>query len=110
LGLFPGLNAAVGDAFVAMLDWSWPRIAPRVEAAARVIAEAVRPEPPLTLRTPDGELITGLVVLNRGQALLFIGIREHGPHTAHPPPLRDAFHEDSVWSSEMRVDPYRRHR
>lgn len=56
MALFRGLSGAIGDAFVTTLDWSWPRIAPRVVAAARVIAvDAVRPEPPMTLRTLDAE-------------------------------------------------------
>jgi hypothetical protein len=94
---------------VALLDWSWPRIAPQVEVAARVIADAVRPEPPMSLRTLDGELVTGLVVLNRGQALLFIGIREPGPHSVPLPSSRDRYEDDSLWGRDVRVDPYRRH-
>ena len=110
MAFFGGLSGVIGDAFVATLDWSWPRIAPRVEAAARVIADAVRPEPPMTLRTLDGELVTGLVVLNRGQALLFIGVREQCPPVVHPPPLRDPYPSDeSFWGRDVRVDPYRRH-
>jgi hypothetical protein len=104
-----GLSGAIGDAFVALLDWSWPRIAPQVEVAARVIADAVRPEPPMSLRTLDGELVTGLVVLNRGQALLFIGIREPGPHSVPLPSSRDRYEDDSLWGRDVRVDPYRRH-
>jgi hypothetical protein len=103
-----GLSGAIGDAFVALLDWSWPRIAPQVELAARVIADAVRPEPPMSMRTLDGELVTGLVVLNRGQALLFIGIREQGSPVLHPP-QRDPYEDDSLWGRDVRVDPYRRH-
>lgn len=107
-----GLSAVLGDALVALLDWSWPRIQPKVDAAVDFVADAVTPHPPMSLRTLDGELVTGLVVLNRGQAIVFIGVREPGPRTTHTY-AGDPFHDDEpLWqrdARDVRLDPYRRH-
>jgi hypothetical protein len=79
-----GLTSAIGDALFALLDFAWPDIGPKVERAAARVAEALRPEPPLVLHTVDGELITGFVVLDRGRALLFFGIRHVPPSSPAP--------------------------
>ncbi len=99
------MSLHVGDALVALLDWAWPHIEPRVEAAAEFIADAVRPEPPMSIRTLDGETVTGLLVADRGRVLAFIGIRQPPPATA---PMRHERFEEPLWPRDVQVDPYRR--
>jgi hypothetical protein len=80
-----GLTHAIGDALLALLAFAWPDIRPKVERVAARVAEALRPEPPLVLHTTNGELVTGFVVLDRGRALLFFGIRQ-APSSPAPEP------------------------
>jgi hypothetical protein len=89
--LAQGLSALIGDAFFAMLDFTWPDIRPRVERIIEQAGEVLRPDPPFTLQTSDGQVVTGFVVLDRGRALLFIGIRQFpssSPNPAYRPPDR----------------------
>ena len=71
-----GLTTVVGDALLALVDIAWPDVRPRVEHFVEQVADAVRPDPPLVLTTPDGGSVTGLVVLDRGNAVLFFGTRQ----------------------------------
>ena len=71
-----GLTSAIGDALLQLVQFVWPAAAPRVEHFARQVADAVRPDPPFTLQTEDGEVITGFVILDRGNALFFFGTRQ----------------------------------
>ena len=71
-----GLSPLIGDALLSLLNLNWPDMRPRVERAAKRVAEVLRPEPPFELHTTDGQVISGLVVLDRGRALLFLGIRQ----------------------------------
>ena len=69
------VTSAIGDALITATEWAWPRLR-QAGAVFERLVEAARPEPPMTLRTMDGELVTGLAVMNRGQVLIFIGVRE----------------------------------
>ena len=104
------LSTAIGEALIALVEWARPRASARVDELLERVAEVVRPQPPMTLRTLDGQIVTGLVVLDRGQALLFIGVREPAPAVVTPPPVRDRFDDDGVpsWARNVHVDPYRR--
>ena len=70
------LTHAVGDALVALIDWTWPRFGPSAKRVLSSVAEAVRPESPVTLVSVDGgEVLTGIALMHRGQVLAFFGTR-----------------------------------
>ncbi len=80
------------------------------EKVAEKVVEAVRPDPPFTLQTSDGEVITGFVVLDHGRALLFFGTRQpaasrpvyHAPERTYPElGYRERKYDDDppLWSS-----------
>lgn len=68
------------------------------------VRDAVRPDPPITLVTLDGAVLTGLIVLERGQGLAFIGTRQPAPTASTRPPF--TYHDEPIWARED--DPYRR--
>ena len=110
-----GLSHAVGDALVALLDWAWPKIESRVDAVLESVADAVRPQPPMTIRTLSGEILTGLLVADRGQVVLFVGTRSMSgaspvPRVPSPyEPKRPPF-DEALWPEDMHIEPYGRHR
>jgi hypothetical protein len=81
-----GLSHAIGEALLLLVEFAWPAAAPRFDHFAREVADAVRPEPPFTVTTQDGETITGLLVLERGRALLFFGTRHPAAERPAPEP------------------------
>lgn len=70
-----GLIALIGDALSSFLDLSWPEMRPEVGRAAERLAVALRPDPPFEVYTSNGEVVTGLLVAERGRVLLFVGQR-----------------------------------
>jgi hypothetical protein len=112
------LTHNIGDALIALIDWAWPHASSRVDDLFEQVADAVRPDPPITIRTLDGLLLTGLIVADRGQVLLFVGTRtvppshfhseRHDPPPRDPPPRR--YPDDGIptWARDVEVDPYRR--
>ena len=114
-----GLSLAIGDALVALVDWAWPRVGHRVEDLLEKVAEAVRPDPPMSIRTLDGDLLTGVIVADRGNAILFLGTRTPaagaGPAPiplgpSHPERGRSRFEDEAIppWARDLDIDPYRR--
>jgi hypothetical protein len=117
-----GLTFAIGDALIALVDWAWPRVSFRVDEWVEKVAEAVRPDPPMTIRTLDGLVLTGLLVADRGQVILFIGTRappSSGFRSPRPDPHEPQRNDDGaipLWARELdprdlqdlEVDPYRR--
>ncbi len=98
------LNTAVGDALLGLLELGQPMLRPGVRRVLSRVAEAVRPGPPITLHTLDGHVLTGIAVMDRGQAIAFLGSR-------HPAPTASArsqsnYHDEPAWARED--DPYRR--
>jgi hypothetical protein len=85
----PPLIGALGDALISFLDWAWPRVAPRFEDLFESVADAVRPDPPMSLHPLDGQIVTGVAVIDRGQVIAFVGTRQ--PASASHPwrPHRD---------------------
>jgi hypothetical protein len=71
----PRLNEAIGDALLSLVEWVAPRLSFRVDDWVEKVAETVRPDPPMTIRTLDGLVLTGLLVCDAGQVILFIGTR-----------------------------------
>jgi hypothetical protein len=106
------LTVAIGDALVTFLDFAWPQVALKLEELLETVAEAVRPDPPLSLSTVDGQVVTGVAVIERGKVIAFIGTRQPGqqpqPWRSHrdDPPFDD---NAPLWGRDVRVDPYRRH-
>jgi hypothetical protein len=120
-----GLTRAVGDALVALIDWTWPRLGSRVDELFEKVAEAVRPDPPMTIRTLDGLVLTGLLVCDAGRVILFIGTRappSNGYASPRPDPRDPRRYDDGsipLWARDVdprdlerefrgSVDPYRR--
>jgi hypothetical protein len=112
-----GLTSAIGEALLQLVQFVWPCAAPQIGHFAERVADVVRPDPPFTLATPDGEVVTGIVVLERGQVLLFIGTRQSKssasrsayqvPERAYPErgyPERTYDGDQTVWSPR----PYQR--
>jgi hypothetical protein len=52
-----------------------PRISSRVDEWVEKVAEIVRPDPPMTIRTLDGVVLTGPLVCDAGHVIVFIGTR-----------------------------------
>jgi hypothetical protein len=113
-----GLSLAIGDALIALVDWAWPRMGRQVDGLLEHVADVVRPEPPLTIRSLEGHLLTGLIIADRGQVLLFIGSRlpavgpvqgpiHLGPSSQDRRPGR--FDDDiPPWARDLDIAPYRR--
>ena len=110
-----GLSRAVGDALVTLLDWASPKIESKVDSVLESVADAVRPDPPMTIRTLSGEILTGLLVADRGQVVLFIGTRSMSGASPSPrvpspyEPKRSPF-DEGPWPEDLHIDPYGRHR
>ena len=79
-----GLTSAIGEALLQLVQFVWPSAAPQIGHFAGRVADVVRPDPPFTLQTPEGEVVTGILVLDRGQVLLFIGTRQPRPSPPRP--------------------------
>jgi hypothetical protein len=71
-----GLTNSIGEALLSFVQVVWPDAAPQVRHFAETVGGAVRPNPPFTLQCPDGQTVTGLVILDHGRALLFVGTRQ----------------------------------
>ncbi len=119
-----GLADAIGDALIALVEWARPRIASRVDEWVEKVAETVRPDPPMTIRTLDGQVLTGLLVCDAGQVIMFLGTRNPASTVAAPPPAprpdprgTQRYDDGSIpmWARDLdprdlrdlEVDPYR---
>ncbi len=83
-----GLTSAIGEALLQLVQFVWPSAAPQIGRFAERVADVVRPDPPFSLHTSDGEVVTGIVVLDRGRALFFFGTRQ--PRTTASRPTYEA--------------------
>ena len=104
-----GLSSAIGDAILHLVQFVWPSAAPQFGHVARNLADAVKPDPPFKITGEDGELITGILVVDRGRVLFFVGTRQpavsRSAHTAaertYPEPgyaERPYDADQSLWS------------
>jgi hypothetical protein len=105
------LTSRIGDALVALIEWTWPHLTSRLEPMLERVGEFVRPDPPISIRTLDSELLTGLIVADRGQVLLFVGTRttlQGSVHTDRRDPS-PRYPGDGIplWPRDVEVDPYR---
>jgi hypothetical protein len=69
------VTALVSEMVVAALDWAWPRVRPTLHTAASVLVEAARPFPPMTIRTTEGHVVTGVLLVQHGHVRWFVGTR-----------------------------------
>lgn len=100
------LSSAVGDALLSFIELTWPKVTAGVDELLERVADHVRPDPPMTIRTLDGQIVTGaLLVADRGQVIFFLGTREAAPSFVTPPP-RHPLDDGDLWQG--RIDPYRR--
>jgi hypothetical protein len=105
----PPLIGALGDALISFLDWAWPHVAPRFEDIFESVADAVRPDPPMSLHTLDGQVVTGVAVIDRGQVIAFIGTRQpaSAPHPWRTHRDEPPYDDDSpLWGRDR--GPYSR--
>lgn len=106
----PRLTNRIGDALVALIEWTWPHLTSRLEPMLERVGEFVRPDPPVSIRTMDNELLTGLIVADRGQVLLFLGTRSVSSNSHSDRRDSPRYPGDGIplWSRDLEVDPYRR--
>jgi hypothetical protein len=106
-----GLSLAFGNAIVSLFDWTWPRMPPRVHDFAESVKEFLLPDPPMSVCTPSGEIITGFLVVDRSRVVVFIGTRTPG-RTNYEPPRRRYEEHAPLWPDmgpgDYSADPYRR--
>ena len=94
------LSSAIGDAIIGLAEWAVPMMRPKVRELIEQAADAVRPDPPISLVSLDGrEVLTGIVVLDRGQVIAFLGARYPAttsiPRSSHRTPY--GVDDDSFW-------------
>jgi hypothetical protein len=105
-----GLTHAIGEALLELVELVWPAAAPHVGRVARQVADAVRPDPPFSVTTQDGEVVTGVLVVDGGRVLFFFGTRHAAaskpayrppdqgyPERGYPPPSYDR-DQSPLWS------------
>lgn len=108
-----GLSLAFGNAIVALFDWTWPRMAPRVHDFAESVKEFLLPDPPMTICTPSGEIVTGFLVVDRSRVVVFVGTRTPGRHAeVDQPPRRYGNGRGPMWpdgdATDFGFDAFRR--
>jgi hypothetical protein len=73
------------------------------------VGEFVRPDPPISILTLDGELLTGLLIADHGQVLLFVGTRmvPLNTHSERRDPPSPRYTGDGIplWARDVEVDP-----
>jgi hypothetical protein len=78
------LTSAIGEALLQLVQFVWPSAAPQLGHFAERVADVVRPDPPFSLQTPEGEVVTGVLVVDRGNVLLFVGTRQSRASAPRP--------------------------
>jgi hypothetical protein len=97
----------VEEALLRLWRQVWPPLRRDILAFLERTADMVRPDPPLYMRTLDGETVTGIVILERGQAVAFLGTRH--PAASRPPPHHrypNDFDDEPLW--DRRGQPFGR--
>jgi hypothetical protein len=107
------LSSRIGDALIGLLTWTWPHVESRIGDVLGKAADVLRPDPPLSIRSLDNELLTGLIVSDRGQVLLFLGTRTAPQGSTYserrdPPSPRYSGDGIPLWPRDVEVDPSRR--
>ncbi len=109
------MTDALEEALLHVWQRLWPGVRRHVDILLERTADVLRPHPPLYLRTLEGETVTGIVVLEKGQAVVLLGILHR---VSAPNRQRDPFRHDEapLWARDvddrdlrdLDVDPYRR--
>jgi len=88
---------ALGRAVLELLARAWSKIRPVVSELAHDFIELARPHPPIFLVTLQGDVLTGIAVMEGGRVLAFIGTRSPAPaprYGRHDP------YDEPLWSHE----------
>ena len=101
------MTDVVEEALLRFWRQVWPPLRRDILAFLECTADVVRPDPPIYMRTLDGETVTGIVILERGQAVAFLGAR-HPAASRAPPQHRypNDFDDEPLW--DRRGQPYGR--
>jgi hypothetical protein len=82
------LSEPIHDVLLDFLQQLGRTLRPRIKEMFEDVADLLTPHPPMSLRTLDGEALTGVVVVDRGQVIAFLGTRSAAPPPApHRGPL-----------------------
>ena len=76
------LTDHIGAALASLLSRIWERLKPKLTAVIDTLVDIARPEPPMTMRTIDGYVVTGVVIIDRGRVIALVGTRHFA--SAHP--------------------------
>ncbi len=100
--------APIEEALLSIWKRIWPPIRRRLRAIFERAADVVRPDPPMTVRTLDGEILTGILIVDRGQVLAFLGTRQPAASRAPPHQHRphDYYDDEPLW--DRHGQPYGR--
>ena len=101
------MTGALDEALLALWRRAWPPIRRRIGALFERVGEVVVPDPPMTIRTFDNEVLTGILVVDRSQVLVFLGARHPAASQATAGPrYTHEFDDEPLW--ERHVRPYGR--
>ncbi len=97
----------IEEALLGIWKRVWPPIRRRLRALFERAADVVRPDPPMTVRTLDGEILTGILIVDRSQVLAFLGTRSAAPRAApHQHRPHDYYDDEPLW--DRHGQPYGR--
>ena len=98
----------IEEALLSLWRRAWPPIRRCLRALLERAADVVTPEPPMSIRTLDGEILTGILIVDRGQAVAFLGTRHPATSRAPPHPHRphDYYDDEPLW--DRHGQPYGR--
>jgi len=98
----------IEEALLSIWKRIWPPIRRRLRAIFERAADVVRPDPPMTVRTLDGEILTGILIVDRGQVRAFLGTRQPAASRAPPHQHRphDYYDDEPLW--DRHGQPYGR--
>jgi hypothetical protein len=99
------VNDALEEALLHIWRQVWLPLKRRAEDVMGGVADVLPPSPAMYLCPLDGGTVTGVVVLQKGQAVAFLGTR-HPASTSGRQPFPHSDVDDVPWGRH--VDPYRR--
>ena len=113
------LGTAFGNALISFFEWAFPRVSPRMQDVAERVKEFLVPDPPMIVKTLDGEVLSGFLLVDRSHVLIFVGARtpsRQGAPTYDHHARRNDDGAIPLWAREidprdlqdLEVDPYRR--
>ena len=96
------------EALLSLWRRVWPPVRRRIEGVFERAADVLRPDPPMRIRTLDGEILTGVLVVDRGQVICCLCTG--GPAASRAPPHQhrphDYYDDEPLW--DRHGQPYGR--